>query len=201
METPPSELEKFATPANSYFKESVEEWNEWTAFTVELLKKGGEEIEEMFPIVDKVMKSANHAEEEERIDSISCHGLGAVASDGPLGFFLVEFTSTPVKLTEPTNVFGCNVDPKTGRRDTMPVGSLVVKARAYKRIGRATGWYEPVDPNVEDDLYWVQHLVSGDVKAEAHSEDGSYKLTQQPAVRANKDNKEGCRFLSKEMTQ
>ena len=29
-----SALEKFATPLNCYFKESVEDWNEWTDFKV-----------------------------------------------------------------------------------------------------------------------------------------------------------------------
>jgi len=201
IEPDASALEKFATPVDCYFKEAVEDWNEWTAFMVEPQKIKGEENEDMWPIIDKVMKSANIAREDELIESISCHGLGVVAVDGPLGFFLVELTSTPFKLEGSTILFGCNVDPKTGRRDTMPTGSWVVRAKAYVGIHRATRWHEPVDPVVGESLYWLQHVVSGEVKAEAHSDDRPRKLTQQPAVRANKNNKEACLFLSPEMNQ
>ena len=61
LETPTSALEKLAQPANCYFKELVEDWNEWTPFTVEPPKISGEMNKDMWPIIDKVMKSANMA--------------------------------------------------------------------------------------------------------------------------------------------
>ncbi len=132
---------------------------------------------------------------------IKVEGYGAIGSDGDEDFFLIQFTGTPFLLQSPAIVFGCHINPDTGKQDKMLAGAVVVEARQFSRVHRAKGWYEPVDPKEPVQLYWIQHVVSGNVAVQKHDIAGPFKLTVEPCVVANKQDRDGCRFVEKDEAQ
>ena len=80
----------------------------------------------------------------------------------------------------------------------MLAGAVVVEASAFSRVNMTKGLHEPVDPSEPVQCYWIQHVVSGNVTVQKHQMDGPFKLTVEPCVVANKNDRDGCRLVEPE---
>ena len=124
--------------------------------------------------VNDVFQNALTFKANEAMSKIKKGGFGAVASDDDTvsdGFFLVKWTTNTYILQEPTKVFGIEAE--------MPTGTVVVEGTIFNRIHQNPGWYQPPDytgPNMATDLFWIQHVVKGELATRSSIPDGPRKM-------------------------
>ena len=137
-----------------HLKEAVRKWDE----------------EEHIAVLEDSLTSKYN----EVMGTIKKDGLGAVASDDPTvtdGYFLVLWHTDTYTLQEPTEVFGWD--------GPMEAGNVVVEGTIYHRLHGCPYWHQPPDytgPSMPRDLFWIGHIVKGDVVCRKAKENGENKF-------------------------
>jgi hypothetical protein len=176
--------ERFKLAPNCVLTPLLDDLNEWRFITPELVE-GSKNSNKGKRQINKLFQLSLDAHVSKIEDDIKLQGFGAISSgDDRDPFWLVQWTSKPFELQEPTRVEGAS--------RPMPQGTKVAKGFFYNRIHQAPGWFEKDRTQREPSLFWLQHVLDPAVMAERyHPKDN----TPPPAANKEYDRRNAQAFV------
>ena len=168
---PLEEQPKFQPAEDCIFAPYMGDLNKW--YFVKVGERKGQSNESE---INKIYQAALTTTEEDMRMEVTEDAYGAIncqddEKGGPDGFYMVQWRGEPYRLEKDTVVEGMD-------GDALEAGSWVCEGRYLDPLPGCGGWFSKGGRKNKTRLFWMQHVLSGNVEINRYSMDGTQPKNQ-----------------------